>query len=89
MEFITDPFDLPGREFINNKYNTDLNSMHPEERVSFMEQENAKIQSKVNDLTVALQTVIEKMKQKKESKPEQIFIRKNDDFQGKCFDAIR
>jgi hypothetical protein len=54
-----------------------------------MEQENAKIQSKVNDLTVALQTVIEKMKQKKESKPEQIFIRKNDDFQGKCFDAIR
>jgi hypothetical protein len=82
MDFVADPFDLPGKDFIHHQYNTDLREMTAEARINFVEEENAKILNKVNSLSEALQAVVGKMKQKQESKPPQIFMRNNQEFDG-------
>lgn len=60
----------------------DLGNLTPEEQIDFMESENEKVREKVYQLAEALRVVVDKMKLKTENRPKQVFIRKNEDFNG-------
>lgn len=59
-----DPFDYEARDFIDYQYNVDLETFTPEEKVKFVDKENLKMLEKVNQLSEALKTVLEKIKSK-------------------------
>lgn len=63
-------------------FSIDLGNLAPEEQLDFMETENEKVREKVYQLAEALSVVVDKMKLKTENKPKQVFIRKNEDFNG-------
>jgi hypothetical protein len=82
MDFGADVFSLPSRDYVQHQYNTDLNDMHDDEKIDFIEKENKKLMDKVYALSEGLKGVLQKMKEKKESKPPQVFIHQHEEFAG-------
>lgn len=64
LDLNMDPFDYEARDFIDYQYNVDLDTFTPEEKVKFVDKENLKMLEKVNQLSEALNTVLEKIKSK-------------------------
>lgn len=81
MDLGANPFEYPNREYIYHQYNVDLSTMQGEEKLNFIDSENEKLTEKVHALALGLTAVIDKMKNKKESKPAQVFIKKNEEYQ--------
>ena len=64
LDLDMDPFDYEGRDFIYHQYNTDIDTFTPEEKIQFVENENVKMLEKVNQLSEALKSVLDKIKTK-------------------------
>lgn len=82
MDFITDPYQLPSKQFIYHHYNTDLDEMTPEDQMEFVNKENEKLLEKVTALGLGLKSFLQKAKEKQDSKPPQVFMKTNDDYKG-------
>lgn len=82
MDLNSDPFELPARDYIYHQYNVDMNTMNTDDKFMFMDSENEKLTQKVEALAQGLSALIEKMQSKKESKPPQVFQRKNEETVG-------
>lgn len=72
-----------GEKFIYHQYNVNLNDMDDEKKIKFLDKENEKLLGKVLDLSFSLKSVLIKMQEKNEAKPQQIFMHKNEEFKGK------